>query len=120
MVSVEYNIMVKKKLYLYSNAISLLLGIVLCSVTYGMAGIPVAIVAQIGMGIALLVGFIPVAGIFIYGWLMWFNFMPWLVATFGIEWAWSINAMFVLNLIVSIGCTIQAIIRIFTVWWRIK
>ena len=118
MVYIEYNIMVKKKLYIYSNAISLILGVILFAVTYGITGIPMAVIAQIVMGITLLVGFVPVAGVFIYAWLMWFNFMPWLVAVFGVEWLWSLNALFVLNLIVSIGCTVQAIIRIFTVWWR--
>ncbi len=110
--------MVKKKLYAYSNAISLVLGIVFCALTYGIAGVPIAIIAQVVLGITLLLGFIPVVGVILYAWLTWFNFLPWLVTAFGVEFAWSLTAMFVLNLIVSIGCTAQAIIRIFTPYWR--
>lgn len=112
-------IMVKKKLYLYSNAIALLLGVIFCFVTYGPIGIAIAILTQIVLGITLLLGFIPIVGVFLYAWLAWFNFMPWMVSVFGVEWAWSISAMFVLNLVVSIGCTVQVLIRVFTVWWRI-
>jgi hypothetical protein len=110
--------MVKKKLYLYSNLISLVLGIVLCYVTYGPAGILIAIAAQIALGILLLIGFIPVVGVIIYAWLAWSSVIPWVAAVFGVEWAWSLTVMFALDLIVSIGCTLQAIIRIFTVYWR--
>ncbi len=110
--------MVKKKLYIYSNVIALLLGIVFCFLTYGPAGVLIAIVTQIALGILLLIGFIPVIGVIIYAWLAWFNILPWLIAFFGVEWAWSLTVLFVLNLIVSIGCTVQAIIRIFTVYWR--
>jgi hypothetical protein len=110
--------MVKKKLYIYSNAIALVLGIIFCFITYGIPGILIAIVTQIVLCITLLLGFIPVIGVILYAWLAWFNFMPWLVAVFGVEWAWSLTALFVLNLIVSIGCTVQAIIRIFTTYWR--
>ena len=110
--------MVKKKLYLYSNAISLILGIVFCFMTYGPVGILIAIVTQIVLGIILLLGFIPVVGVILYIWFAWFNFMPWIVAVFGVDWTWSLTTLFVFNLIVSIGCTLQAVIRIFTVYWR--
>ncbi len=110
--------MVKKKLYIYSNVIALLLGILFCYITYGISGILIAIVTQIVLGVILLLGFIPVVGVILYAWLAWFNFLPWLITVFGVEWAWSLTALFVLNLIVSIGCTAQAIIRIFTVYWR--
>ena len=111
--------MVKKKLYVYSNIIALVLGILFCFITYGAVGILIAIVAQVVMGITLLLGIIPVFGVIIYTWLIWFNFLPWLTAFFGVEWMWSLTALFVLNLIVSIGFTVQMIIRIFTVYWRL-
>jgi hypothetical protein len=110
--------MVKKKLYLYSNLLSLILGMIFCTITYGPAGILIAIVAQVAFGITLLLGFIPVVGVALYAWLGWFGFLPWLTAAFGVEWAWSLTTMFAFNLIISIGCTLQAIIRIFTVYWR--
>ena len=110
--------MVKKKLYVYSNVISLLLGMVFCTIAYGPVGIVIALITQIVLGIILLIGFIPIAGVIIYAWLGWFNFLPWLVAVFGVEWSWALSAMFALNLIVSIGCTAQMLIRIFTTWWR--
>jgi hypothetical protein len=110
--------MVKKKLYIASNLISLVLGMIFCFMTYGLIGIPIAIVTQILLGLLLLLGFIPVVGVFIFVWLAWFNVLPWVVSVFGVEWAWSLTAMFVFNLIVSIGCTFQAVIRIFTVYWR--
>ncbi len=111
--------MVKKKLYIYSNLIAIVLGILFCFITYGLVGIPIAITAQIVLGITLLLGIIPVVGVILYAWLAWFNFLPWLVAVFGVEWMWSLTALFVLNLIVSIGFTVQMIIRIFTVYWRL-
>ncbi len=111
--------MVKKKLYMYSNAIALVLGILFCFLTYSFIGIPIAIVTQILLGITLLLGFIPVIGVILYAWLAWFNVLPWIVSVFGVEWTWSLTVLFVLNLIVSIGCTAQAIIRIFTVYWRL-
>ncbi len=110
--------MVKKKLYIYSNVIALVLGIIFCFITYGYTGIIMGVLTQIVLGIILLIGFIPVIGVLIYAWLAWFNFLPWVVTVFGVEWAWSLTALFVLNLIVSIGCTVQAVIRIFTVYWR--
>jgi hypothetical protein len=110
--------MVKKKLYIYSNIIALIIGIILSTIVYGLVGIPVAIVAQILMGILLLLGFIPIVGVILYAWLVWFNVIPWIVTVFGIEWAWPLTALFAFNLIVSIGCTLQAIIRIFTNYWR--
>jgi hypothetical protein len=110
--------MVKKKLYGYSNLLALILGLIFCTITYGPVGIIMAIIAQIVMGIILLFGFIPVFGVVIYIWLIWFNFLPWLVAAFGVEWSWSLTVLFAFNLIISIGCTLQAIIRIFTVYWR--
>jgi len=110
--------MVKKKLYGYSNLIAIILGIIFCTITYGPLGILIAITAQIVLGILLLLGFIPVVGVFLYVWLAWFNFLPWLVSVFGIEWTWSLTTLFVFNLIISIGATLQMIIRIFTVYWR--
>lgn len=110
--------MVKKKLYIYSNLLALLLGIIFSFITYGPLGILIGITAQVILGITLLLGFIPVIGVILYAWLAWFNAIPWLVAVFGVEWAWSITALFLINLAVSIGCTVQAIIRIFTVYWR--
>ena len=110
--------MVKKKLYIYSNAIALVIGIILSTIVYGLIGIPVAIVTQILMGILLLVGFIPIVGVVLYTWLVWFHVLPWIVTVFGITWDWPLTALFVFNLIVSIGCTLQAIIRIFTNYWR--
>ncbi len=110
--------MVKKKLYGYSNLIALILGMVFCTIAYGPVGILIAIVTQILLGILLLLGFIPVIGVILYVWLIWFHVLPWVAAVFGVEWGWSLTALFVLNLIVSIGCTIQAVIRIFTVYWR--
>jgi hypothetical protein len=90
----------------------------LCFATYGPAGILIALIAQIALGLLLLLGFIPIVGVLLYGWLAWFSVLPWVVSVFGVEWTWSLTAIFVLNLIVSIGCTLQAIIRIFTVYWR--
>jgi len=110
--------MVKKKLYYYSNLFALILGIIFCGITYGPVGILIAVVAQVVLGLLLLLGFIPVVGVLLYIWLAWFNFLPWLVAVFGVEWAWSLSALFVFNLIVSVGCTAQMIIRIFTTYWR--
>jgi hypothetical protein len=110
--------MVKKKLYIYSNIIALVLGIVLCAIAYGPMGVLIAIVTQIVLGILLLLGFIPVIGVVLYAYLSWFFVLPWVSAVFGVEWAWPLTALFVFNLIVSIGCTLQAIIRIFTVYWR--
>lgn len=110
--------MVKKKLYLYSNLISVILGIIFCTITYGPVGILIAIVVQIVLGLTLLLGFIPIIGVILYVWLAWFNFLPWLVTFFGVEWAWSLTAMFFFNLIISVGCTLQMLIRIFTTWWR--
>lgn len=110
--------MVKKKLYLYSNLLAMILGIIFCFAAYGPVGIAVAIVTQIALGILLLLGFIPIVGVILYAWLAWFSVIPWIVAVFGIQWAWPLTALFVFNLIVSIGCTLQAIIRIFTVYWR--
>jgi hypothetical protein len=110
--------MVKKKLYLYSNLIALILGMVICTFAYGTLGILIAIVAQIILGILLLLGFIPVVGVVLYAWIAWFHVLPWVAAVFGVEWAWPLAALFAFNLFVSIGCTLQAIIRIFTVYWR--
>jgi len=110
--------MVKKKLYGYANLIAIILGIILCTIAYGAVGILIAIVTQILLGILLLLGFIPVVGVVLYAWLAWFNVIPWVVAVFGLEWAWPLTTLFVFNLIVSIGCTLQIIIRIFTVYWR--
>jgi hypothetical protein len=110
--------MVKKKLYVYSNLVSLVLGMLFCFVTYGTVGIVIAIIAQVVLGITLLLGLIPIIGVILYAWLAWFNFLPWLVSVFGVEPAWSLAAMFAINLIVSIGFTVQMIIRIFTTWWR--
>ncbi len=110
--------MVKKKLYIYSNIIALVLGIVLCAIAYGPLGVLIAIVTQIILGILLLLGFIPIVGVVLYAWLSWFYVLPWVAAVFGVEWAWPLTALFVFNLIVCIGCTLQAIIRIFTVYWR--
>jgi len=110
--------MVKKKLYIYSNVIGLLLGLIFCFATYGPIGLAIGLISQVVFGITLLLGFIPVIGVIIYAWLAWFNYMPWVVSVFGVEWAWSITALFLFNLIISIGCTVQAIIRIFTVYWR--
>ncbi|UCD02869.1 MAG: hypothetical protein JSV63_03760 [Candidatus Aenigmatarchaeota archaeon] len=111
--------MVKKKLYAYSNLIALVLGILFCFITYGPAGILIAIVTQIVLGLTLLLGIIPVIGVILYAWVAWFSFLPWVVTVFGVEWTWSLTALFVLNLIVSIGFTVQMIIRIFTVYWRL-
>ncbi len=111
--------MVKKKLYVYANILSLILGVVFCTIVYGPVGVLIGIVAQIVLGITLLLGFIPVVGVILYAWLGWFSFLPWLVSVFGVEGSWALAALFVMNLIVSIGCTVQMIIRIFTTWWRI-
>ena len=110
--------MVKKKLFYYCNLIALLMSIVLFGFTFGLSGVLLAVVFQICLGALLLLGFIPVVGVVLYSWLAWFNLIPWLLAVFGAEWAWPVTAMFVFNLIVSIGCTFHAIIRIFTVYWR--
>ena len=110
--------MVKKMLYGYSNLIALVLGVVFCFVAYGFVGILVAFVTQVFLGVLLLLGFIPVIGVIIYIWLGWFNLLPWVAAVFGVEWSWALTSIFILNLIVSIGCTVQALIRIFTVYWR--
>ena len=88
-------------------------------VVYGPIGAPIAILMQVVLGITLLLGFIPVVGVFLYGWLAWFNFIPWVTTLFGVEWTWTLTVMFLFNLAVCVGCTIQALIRIFTVWWRI-
>ena len=111
--------MVKKKLYIYSNTIALIIGIILCTIVYGIVGIAVASVAQIMRGLLLLRGFIPIVGIVLYAWLMWYHVMPWIAAVFGIQWDWPLTALFAFNLIVSIGCTLQTIIRIFTNYWRL-
>jgi len=111
--------MVKKKLYIYSNAFNLLIGIIACVAAYGVVGIPVAITLQVMLGLLLLLGFIPIIGVIIYGWYGWFNIIPMVASFFGIEWTWALSIMFILNLIISTGCTLQAIIRIFTPWWRI-
>lgn len=111
--------MVKKKLYIYSNVLALIIGLIFCYLTYGFLGLPIAIVTQLLLGIILLAGFIPIIGVFVYIWLAWFNVLPWIVSVFGVEWAWSLSVLFVFNLVVSIGCTAQAIIRIFTTYYRI-
>jgi hypothetical protein len=111
--------MVKKKLYGYSNLIALIMGVVFCTITYGIIGIPIAIVSQVAMGVLLLLGFIPVVGVFLYGWVVWFHVIPWIVAVFGVEWSWPLTALFAFNLVVSIGCTLQIIIRVFTTWWKL-
>jgi hypothetical protein len=110
--------MVKKKLYIYSNVISLVLGIIFCALTYGPAGVLIAILTQIVLGILLLLGFIPVIGVILYAWLAWFYYFPFVTGVFGVELSWSLIAMFCMNLIVCIGATFQAIIRIFTTYWR--
>ena len=110
--------MVKKKLYIYSNLIALVMGIMFCFITYGPVGILIAIVTQVMLGILLLLGFIPVVGVILYGYLAWFYALPAATSLFGVSWDWSLTALFVFNLIISIGCTLQAIIRIFTVYWR--
>jgi hypothetical protein len=111
--------MVKKKLYYYSNAIALAMGIVFCVIAHGPVGVLLAIITQVALGLLLLLGFIPVAGVILYAWLGWFGFLPWLMGSFGIDGSWALSAMFFFNLIISIGCTLQMLIRIFTTWWRI-
>ena len=49
-------VVVKKKLYLWSNGISLVLGIIFCFITYGPGGVLIAIMNQIVMGLTLLLG----------------------------------------------------------------
>ena len=110
--------MVKKKLYAYSKLIALILGIIFCCMTYGPVGILIAVIVQVVLGVTLLLGFIPVVGVILYIWLGWFSFLPWMVSVFGVQWAWSLTVLFMFNLIVSIGCTAQIIIRIFTPYWR--
>jgi len=56
--------------------------------------------------------------VILYGYLAWFHVLPGVTSFFGVGWEWSLNVLFVFNLIISIGCTLQAIIRIFTVYWR--
>ena len=110
--------MVKKKLYLYSNLIALIMGIVTCTAAYGAIGIIIAIVTQILLGILLLLGFIPVFGVVLYALLAWFGVLQWIVSVFGVAWEWPLTTLFVFNLIISIGCTLQAVVRIFTNYWR--
>jgi hypothetical protein len=110
--------MVKKKLYGYSNLIAMVIGIILCFIAYGPVGILIAIVTQILLGILLLLGFIPIVGVVLYAWLAWYYVLPWIAAFSGAGWEWPLTVMFALNLVVSIGCTLQILIRIFTVWWR--
>jgi hypothetical protein len=112
--------MVKKKLYYYSNAIALVMGVVFCVIAHGPIGVLIAIIAQVALGLLLLLGFIPVIGVILYAWLGWFSFLPWLTGVFGLtEGSWALAALFFFDLVISIGCTVQMLIRIFTTWWRI-